>query len=161
MTHRPSIPEPPYEGGCLCGAVRWRLRARPIGINACHCDDCKKLTGATHLLMLLADRESFHTDDGTEIYCKRADSGREIDIHRCAECGTRLWHEPLSSPGLVFIAAGTLDDTSWAVPTSHIWTERVSPGVTLHEDAVHVQGQPAERKVLMDAFARLYPEDGE
>jgi hypothetical protein len=159
MTSRPSIPTPPYEGGCLCGAVRWRLKARPIGINACHCDDCKKLTGATHLLMLLADRDSFHTDDGTEVYRKRADSGREIDILRCAACGTRLWHEPLSSPALVFIAAGTLDDASWAVPASHIWTGKASPGVTLHDDAVKVEGQPQDRETLMDAFARFYPGD--
>ncbi|MBV9330130.1 MAG: GFA family protein [Alphaproteobacteria bacterium] len=155
---RPPLPSPPYEGRCLCGKVSWRLDARPLGINACHCDDCKKLTGATHLLMLLAQRESFSDNGGaTERYRKRADSGREIDIVRCAECGTRLWHEPLSAPSFIFVAAGTLDDVSWAVPASHIWIEKASPGVVMEDDALKLRGQPSERSALFDAFSRLYP----
>lgn len=154
---RPPIPAPPYEGGCLCGAVRYRLSQRPLAVNACHCMDCKKLTGATHLLMLLAKRDGFAPLQGeVERYRKRADSGRELDIARCRQCGVRLWHEPLSSPALVFIAAGTLDDPSWAVPTSHIWIEKVSPGVLLQDDAIQVQGQPATREMLMDAFTAVY-----
>jgi hypothetical protein len=153
---RPPIPPPPYAGGCLCGAARWRLAARPLAVNACHCNDCKKLTGATNLLMILAPREAFSHTGAVTHWRKRADSGREIDIARCATCGTRLWHEPLSSPALVFIAAGTLDDPSWAVPTSHIWIERASPGVVMQTDAIHVEGQPAERAMLMDAFAAIY-----
>ena len=35
---------------------------------------------------------------------------------RCARCGVRMWHEPLASTDLVFVAAGTLDDPNWAVP---------------------------------------------
>jgi len=156
MVVRPPIPSPPYHGGCLCGRVCWRLDERPIGINACHCDDCKKLTGPTNLLMLLAHRAMFHTEGAIQVYRKRADSGREIDIFRCAHCGTRLWHEPLSAPALVFIAAGSLDDASWAVPASHIWIEKASPGVIMQDDAVKLEGQPAQREALMDAFARIY-----
>lgn len=158
MSARPPIPAPPYDGGCLCGAVRWTLSARPLAINACHCNDCKKLTGATNLLMLLARRADFQHQGETHSYRKRADSGRELDIRRCARCGTRLWHEPLSSPALVFIAAGTLDDPSWAVPASHIWVERASRDVVMQDDAVKVVGQPASREVLMDAFAAIYGE---
>ncbi len=153
---RPAIPAPPYEGGCLCGAVRWRLDMRPLAVNACHCNDCKKLTGATNLLMILARRDAFTHAGAVQRWRKRADSGRELDIARCVTCGTRLWHEPLSSPALVFIAAGTLDDPSWAIPTSHIWIERASPGVAMQTDAIHVEGQPAERQMLMDAFTAIY-----
>ena len=154
---RPLIPEPPHEGGCLCGAVRYRLAAPPSAINACHCVDCKKLTGATHLLMLLAEREAFTALSGeTERFRKRADSGREVDIVRCKACGVRMWHEPLAAPALIFVAAGTLDDPSWAVPTSHIWIEKASPGVVFEDDAIKIEGQPPTREELMDAFAEIY-----
>ena len=156
MTVRPPIPDPPYTGGCLCGALRWRLEERPLAINACHCTDCKKLTGATNLLMLVAKRDAFEAEGAGDVFRKEADSGREIDIVRCAECGTRLWHEPLSSPALVFIAAGTLDDPSWAIPTSHIWIEKASPGVVMQDDAVKIEGQPGDRQALMDAFTKVY-----
>jgi hypothetical protein len=154
---RPPIPSPPYEGGCLCGAVRYRLSARPLAVNACHCMDCKKLTGATNLLMILAPREAFTHDGATARYRKRADSGNEVDIVRCAQCGVRLWHEPLTAPQLVVVAVGTLDDPSWAVPTSHIFVRSVSPGVVLQDDALALENGPTDRRVLFDAFTRIYP----
>lgn len=154
---RPAIPAPPYTGGCLCGDARYRLAARPLAVNACHCDDCKRLSGATNLLMILAAREAFSSEGGpVDRYRKRADSGREIDIVRCARCGVRLWHEPLSAPALVFVVVGTLDDPSWAIPTSHIWVEKASPGVLFQDDAIKVEGQPADRQTLIDAFTRIY-----
>ena len=156
MSERLPIPDPPYEGGCLCGAVRWRLDARVRGINACHCSDCKKLTGATHLLMLLAERAAFSHSGETASFRKRADSGNEIDILRCADCGVRLWHEPLSAPQMVFIAAGTLDDPAWAIPATHIWAAKASPSVVFEDDALVLEGQPASRQILFDAFTRIY-----
>ncbi|MBL8548917.1 MAG: GFA family protein [Hyphomonadaceae bacterium] len=156
---RPAIPEPPYEGGCLCGAVRYRIEARPIGVNACHCRDCQKLTGATNLVMAIFERAAFAKTQGeTQVWRKRADSGREVDIERCAACGTRLWHEPLAAANLVYVAAGALDDPSWAVPASHIWVEKRLPHAFIQADAVQVEGQPAEREALFEAFRRLYPE---
>ena len=81
-------------------------------------------------------------------------SGNEIDIVRCAVCGVRMWHEPLSAPQLVIIAVGTLDDPSWAVPTSHIFARSVSPGVVLQDDALVLQDGPSDRKAVFDAFNR-------
>jgi hypothetical protein len=118
--------------------------------------DCNISTGATNVLMLIARNEAFSSTGETQTYRKRADSGRELDIHRCAKCGTRMFHHNLASNALVFITAGTLDDPSWAVPTSHIWVERISPGVVMHDDAIKVVGQPADRQILMDAFAKVY-----
>lgn len=156
MTQRPPIPDPPYTGSCLCGAVRWRLDERPLAVNACHCMDCKKTTGATNVVMLIANNEAFSWTGETDIYCKKADSGREIDIHRCAKCGCRMFHHNLASQALVFVTAGTLDDPGWAVPASHIWVEKISPGVVMQDDAIKVVGQPSDRKVLMDAFSKVY-----
>jgi hypothetical protein len=157
MAARPPLPDPPHVGGCLCGGVRYRLDARPLSVNACHCRDCKKLTGATNLLMLLASRSAFSHEGATASYRKRADSGREIDIFRCAVCGVRLWHEPLTAPELVFIAAGTLDDPSWALPTTHIWVEQASPLIALEPDTLQLVGQPKDRAALFDAFDKAYP----
>ena len=153
---RPPIPGPPHAGGCLCGAVRYRFGARPWAINACHCMDCKKLTGATNLLMILGPREAFSFEGAVERYRKRADSGNEADIVRCAKCGVRLWHEPVSAPQLVIFAAGTLDDPRWVVPTSHIFTRSALPGVVIQDDALVLRDGPTDRAALFDAFKRIY-----
>jgi len=151
---RPPIPNPPYEGGCLCGAVRYRLNARPATMNACHCDACKKLSGGTGLLVITAPREAFSHAGAVHRYRRTADSGRQSDVVRCAVCGTRLWHEPLSFP-IVTLAAGTLDDPGWVVPASEIWVEKASPAAIFHSDAVRFHGQP-DRQAQIDAFQSLY-----
>jgi hypothetical protein len=156
MTSRPPIPAPPYEGGCLCGQVRYTLSARPRALNACHCTDCKKTTGSSHIEMLIADAEAFTHTGETDSFIKTADSGRQMDIHRCTICGTRIFHHNTVNKALVFLPAGTLDDPGWAIPTSHIWIERVSPDAVMRDDAAKIEGQPADRALLMDAFSRIY-----
>ncbi len=153
----PPIPKPPYAGGCLCGAARYTISAAPLAVNACHCTDCHKLTGATHLLMLLARSAHFAHDRGeTQRWRKHAESGRLIDIVRCVSCGVRLWHEPLSAPEYVFVAAGTLDDPSWAVPTSHIWTRSALPAAPIPDDVWTCERSPAHRQLLIDAFDKAH-----
>ncbi len=161
MAERPPIPPPPYHGGCLCGAVRYELTAKPVAVLACHCSDCKKMSGATNLLMVWLPREGFRQVCGAvDRFRRRADSGRESDIVRCTKCGTRLWHESLTAGHLAFVAAGTLDDSSWAVPACHIWVEKASAGAVIQADAVLIQGQPIERRLVMEAFSAIYGHDG-
>jgi hypothetical protein len=136
--------------------VSFSLNARPLALNACHCTDCQKLTGATIFLVVLAPSEAFSSTGETQSYIKKADSGRELDIRRCPDCGTRLWHHNLSNTALVFIAAGTLDDPSWVVPTSHIWVKRAAPSVLFQDDALVVDGAPADRALLLEAFRKIY-----
>ena len=125
MTDRPPIPNPPYTGSCLCGAVQCKLDARPLAVNACHCTDCKKTTGATNVVMLIANNEAFSFNGEIDIYRKRADSGRELDIKRCATCGTRMFHHNLASNALVFIAAGTL--YLLALGVIHLLSPKMTP----------------------------------
>ena len=155
MTERPPIPDPPFEGSCLCGSVRYRLNARPQTMGACHCDACKKMSGSTNLLVITVPREAFeHLCGDVQRYRRTAESGRQSDLVRCASCGTRLWHEPLSFP-IVTIAAGTLDDSSWVVPATHIWTEKASPAALMQDDAIKFTGQPP-REAQIAALKALY-----
>jgi hypothetical protein len=155
MVARPPIPDPPYEGGCLCGAVRYRLSQRPQTMTACHCDACKKMSGGTNLLVITAPHDRFlHMRGEVQRYRRTAASGRQSDVVRCALCGTRLWHEPQSF-AIVTIAAGTLDDPRWVVPAIHIWVENALPGALMHEDALKFEGQAA-RDIQIAAFKTLY-----
>ncbi len=155
--NRPPIPDPPHHGGCLCGAVRYSFNARPLAVSACHCRDCQRFTGATNFITVVAPRESFvHERGEVDHYRKRADSGNESDYFRCANCGCRLWHQPLVSPQWTMVAAGTLDDPRWVVPTSHIWISRAMPSALIPE-GVPTWEKGADRQELLAAFAKAYP----
>ena len=154
---RPPIPAPPYHGSCLCGAVRYRVNARPLTITACHCDACKKMSGATNLLVFTVPKDGFEYLSGEFLrYRRTAASGNQSDVVHCATCGTRLWHEPQAF-AVMAVTAGTLDDPSWVVPASEIWVERASPAAIFHSDAQRFHGQP-ERQKQLNAFTQLYGE---
>ena len=42
----------PTGGGCLCGNLRYRLSAAPLAAMHCHCDNCRKASGAAMLTWL-------------------------------------------------------------------------------------------------------------
>ena len=152
------VPDPPHRGGCLCGEVRYSFDARPLAVVACHCFDCQKLSGATNLLTVYAPRESFRHEKGeVDRFRKRADSGNEADYFRCANCGTRLWHEPLAAPHLTMVSAGTLDDPGWAIPVAHIWTSRAAPSAVIPEGVPAWEKGAPDRQELIEIFQRSYP----
>jgi hypothetical protein len=84
---------------------------------------------------------------------KPADSGRVVGVRFCRDCGTRLWHEPAHSPHLVNIAAGTLDDSSWARPAAHVWLSRKVSWIDFSIPSYFgCDGQPDEREPLYEAW---------
>ena len=117
------LPAFPVEGGCQCGAVRYRLKAAPLGVYACHCKDCQRFSGGTHTMSMVVRRETLRVTSGSlKPREKVAQSGRIAVTMRCGECGTLIWNEPLSATDLRILKPGTLDDMSWAVPVGNIWT---------------------------------------
>jgi hypothetical protein len=149
------LPEFPVEGGCLCGAVRYRLTAPPLSVYNCHCRDCQRTSGAANEMSMPVRRETLEHLSGELVgYDKTADSGRTVRQLRCARCGTKVWNEPLASPALLIVKPGTLDDPSWAVPVGNIWTESRVPWIAIDETLVNFPGQPPDRQPLYDAWAK-------
>ena len=122
------LPQFPVEGGCQCGAVRYRIKAPPLGIYACHCKDCQRFSGTTHSLSMVMRADDVELTKGAlGGFDKAADSGRVVRMLGCVQCGTKIWNEPLSARALVIVKPGTLDDASWARPIGNIWTASALP----------------------------------
>jgi len=112
------------EGGCACGAVRFRLTEEPLIVHACHCRDCQRLTGAPFVVNLWIERK-FVEPSGAEPRVKtlKAGSGASHDVVFCGECSTPLWSRYYAPPGdTLFVRGITLDDPSAYTPDVHIWT---------------------------------------
>ncbi len=150
----PSLPAFPVGGGCVCGAVRYRVHAPPLSVYACHCKDCQRFSGGPFSVAMAIHLADFSLDRGEPArLAKPADSGRVVGVRFCRDCGTRLWHEPAHSPHLVNIAAGTLDDCSWARPAAEVWASRKAPWISF---PIHFScaGQPIEREPLYEAWEK-------
>ena len=146
-------PEFPIEGGCVCGAVRYRITAPPLSAYNCHCRDCQKMSGATHSMSMPMARDNLEHLSGMLVaYDKPSDSGRVVRMMACSQCGTKLWNEPLASPAMRVLKPGTLDDASWIRPVGNIWTSSALPWASVDPELVNFPGQPADRQPLFDAW---------
>ena len=69
---------PGREGGCQCGAIRYRLLRAPVALYACHCRDCQKQSASAFGLSMWVERDAIEfTGAEPRIYRTRGGSGRE------------------------------------------------------------------------------------
>jgi hypothetical protein len=120
-----------HEGGCSCGAVRYRLTSDPLFVHCCHCLNCQRQTGSAFVINLLieADRVERLAGEPQAVDVPR-DDGSEQRIFRCPTCQVAVYSH-YGHPGVLFVRGGTLDDPSAVRPDVHIYTRSKVPWVTL------------------------------
>lgn len=105
-----------YQGGCRCGAVRYRLRGEPYKSGLCHCTDCRKETGSAFLYYADWTIDRFEVTGPYATYM-----GRSF----CPVCGGTLFH---LSDDHVEIALGSLDEAPVDLaPLREGWIKRREP----------------------------------
>ena len=115
----------PLDGRCLCARVRYRVRAQPLPVYACHCHDCQKRCGSAFAMSMLLRRDALELLAGEPArYRVELVDGRIKQGRFCGDCGSRLWGEPARAPDFIVLQPGSLDDTSWLEPVAQIWTKR-------------------------------------
>jgi hypothetical protein len=120
------------EGGCACGAVRYRMMTAPMFVHCCHCLDCQRQTGSAFVLNALVEAARVELLAGQPVRSEMpTDSGRPHGIYRCAACGTAVWSEYGGRATLRFVRVGTLDAPAALAPDVHIYTRSKQPWITL------------------------------
>ncbi len=109
-----------YEGGCLCGALRYSSSVDPIDAGYCHCRMCQKVSGATVLPWASFSSGNFSYTQGQAKIYKSSDWGqREF----CEACGSQIAFRGTVSDDAVEINVGTLDDPEIITPEYHVWCD--------------------------------------
>ena len=144
------------EGGCACGAVRYRLASDPLFTHCCHCLNCQRQTGSAFVINLLieADRVELLAGDPRPIEVPR-DDGSKQTIFRCPTCQVAVFSE-YGRPEVRFVRGGTLDGPSSVVPDVHIFTRSKLPWIALPGSAPAFE-EYYDSKVLWppESLARL------
>jgi hypothetical protein len=122
------------EGGCACGALRYRLASEPMFVHCCHCLNCQRQTGSAFVVNLLIET------DGVEVLAGTAqpvdaprDDGSVQTIFRCPACQVAVFSQ-YGRPEVRFVRAGTLDEPTGVRPDVHIFTRSKVGWVTLPDD---------------------------
>lgn len=131
---------PLIQGGCLCGRVRYHSEAEPARTVVCHCRNCQKQAGSAFSIVVAIPADSLRIEGPTTDYEDVGDSGAAVLRRFCGACGSPLVSIIPSRPALVFIKAGTLDDTGWLQPQAHIWRRSAQPWVQTDPALPHFDG---------------------
>src|SRR5947208_15318989 len=104
------------QGGCACGAVRYRLASDPLFVHCCHCLNCQRQTGSAFVINLLieADRVELLAGEPLAVDVPRDDGGTQR-VYRCPQCQVALYSQ-YGGPEIDLVKAGTLDDPSLVAP---------------------------------------------
>lgn len=125
------------EGGCACREVRYRLLSAPLIVHACHCTECRRLTGAVFAVNALIETERLQILGGeARPVPVPGTSGKPQTIFRCPACQVALWsHYPGGGAKLAFVRVGTLDLPERLPPDIHIYTSTKLPWLQLPDGA--------------------------
>lgn len=107
-----------HEGGCLCGAVRYRAAGRPNNVTNCHCRICQKAAGAAFVTWAEFPAAAVSWLAGTPRWYRSSDTAER---GFCPSCGTTLTFRYLGG-GALDVAAVTLDDPDALPPEDELWT---------------------------------------
>lgn len=122
-----------FEGGCLCGAVRYVARGRPVRVSACHCAACQRRTGSAFGLGAYFRADAVEFSQGKlAAYEHRSDeSHRWLRFEFCPACGTQVSWTVEALPGVRAIAVGTLDDPKGLPVERFGWMRSAHPWIVV------------------------------
>ena len=126
------------EGGCSCGAVRYKLTNTPLIVHACHCRDCQRITGSGFVINIWIEKQFLKTNGARlKSFVLQGGTGKDHEAFFCDNCGTYVWSRYAVAPGdALFVRAGTLDQPDAVQPDVHIFTRSKLPWVRLPEEAL-------------------------
>ncbi|KAI9135399.1 GFA family protein [Acaryochloris sp. CCMEE 5410] len=73
----------------------------------------------------------------------------------CPSCGTRIYHAPERNPEIFNVKPGTLDNTKWFMPVTHLWVTSAQPWVQIPNDAILYPQQPETFEPILQAWQTL------
>ncbi len=106
-------------GGCHCGAVRYEVTTEPDYVAFCHCETCRKTTGAPavvysvyldkNVVFTVGQRKTYHSSPG-------------VSRTYCGDCGTSLSYESEWNGDIVIgFFVGTMDEPNLFPPQRHVF----------------------------------------
>jgi hypothetical protein len=129
-------------GGCLCRAVRYETAAQPIITRFCWCRVCQYFATGNAAVGVCFPTEGFSVTGEMRDYQSTADSGNRMHRRFCPTCGTHLFSEAEARPHLIFVRAGSLDDSEIAKPSASIWTASAPSWACIDTTLPRFEGQP-------------------
>lgn len=123
-------------GRCLCGQVCYQTNGPPERVGHCHCDMCRRASGAVAFTLAVFDRDQVQWQGQLKHYQSSKTASRGF----CAQCGTPLTYEPINRPTKVLISLGSMDEPDKTPAEFSLFTREKIKWLHLDEDLIQYPG---------------------
>ena len=129
-------------GGCLCGAVRFRVTPPTLFCAHCHCSMCRRAHGAAYVTWFGIDQDRARIEDSVGAlrwYASSAGAERGF----CATCGSSLFFRSERWPGELHVTLANLEGPADKAPMAHVfWDTHVDWADVNPGDGLPRKGAP-------------------
>src|SRR3954454_21157908 len=129
------------DGRCMCGRITYSCEAEPVATAVCHCSECQRQTGTAFSIVVGLPVDALKVEGDTLAMFKTVGEAQDSETERnfCSACGSPIFSLSSALPDLVWLKAGTLDDTSWLEPQVEVWGRSAQPWVEQAEGRPRVE----------------------
>ena len=145
-------------GGCICGQVKYQITDKPLFTQACHCKDCKVLTGSSYVVNSSILENTLIIEGEVSSTELKAGSGASCKTYFCAKCGTYVYADYDSAVGRLTVRTKTLDNPEKFPPQVHIFTKDKDPWLNLSEGVICFQEMYDQKKTWSEESLNKYNE---
>ncbi|MFC0401568.1 GFA family protein [Paraburkholderia rhizosphaerae] len=111
-----------YEGGCACGALRFRAQGVPKRVGLCHCMTCRRIHGSAFGSYAIYEHDDVEWSGATQAWLS-SELGRR---HFCPVCGSVAYME-YGDRSEIDMPLGAFDQTGIFEPTYELYCCRKEP----------------------------------
>ena len=120
-------------GKCQCGKISYSLKqVKVISAHHCHCKDCQRATGSGKATILFIARKYIDIKGDLKYFECKGSSGSTVRRGFCDNCGSGVLSYAKEIPHIVYVKAGTLDDSSWVTIDSNFFTKSATSTTVPH-----------------------------
>ena len=119
-------------GGCLCGAVRFRVQLPSLFCGHCHCSMCRRNHGAAFVTWFAVPSTQLEVTAGSE-ELRRYSSSTHGSRSFCGRCGSSLFCESEKHPDQVDIPLANVDGGIDRAPQFHFYFDSRAPWAEVND----------------------------
>lgn len=120
-----------HRGHCRCGTVSMSSAFVPDFAVYCHCDDCRRATGAPVLASVAFPKDSITWNGRESVSCHTSGTASRLF---CKQCGSPIAQEHESQDHLTFFNTGFMDNPEAFPPKAHTFSNQQISWLMLNDD---------------------------
>ena len=144
------------KGGCICGQVKYHITEEPLFTQACHCKDCKVLTGSSYVVNSSILENTLIVEGEVSSTELKAGSGASCKTYFCTKCGAYLYADYDSAIKRLTLRTKTLDNSKKFPPQVHIFIKDKDPWLNLSGDVICFTEMYDPKKIWPEESLKRY-----